>query len=175
MDQTSRNDFFDSLYHAAAAVGINTSAQIEAGIVGRPVYSIRAREYAATQEGTLHFHYLLSENGGLLDMADTLDEHVNALSGSLSRTRDDDKRLKNFVEGFVRPQGLGVAATPLLADAVERLAQVTVTAVAAAPVWRRLLRSALYRVATRMKSDRPAAARGASEPVLQKKRVGALR
>ena len=175
VDQTSRNDFFDSLYHAAAAVGINTSAQIEAGIVGRPVYSIRAREYAATQEGTLHFHYLLTEHGGLLHMADTLDEHVHALSGSLGRTLDDDKRLENFVEGFVRPHGLGVAATPLLADAVERLAQVTVTAVAAAPIWQRVLRSALYRVAMRMRTDRPASARSTSDPVLEKKRVGALR
>ncbi len=122
MDQTSRNDFFDSLYHAAAAVGINTSAQIEAGIVGRPVYSIRAPEYVATQEGTLHFHYLLSEHGGLLHMAPTLDEHARALAGALIGRADDEQRLRNFVEGFVRPSGLDVAATPLLADAIEQLA-----------------------------------------------------
>ncbi len=59
VDQGSKNDYFDSMYHAAAAVGINTSAQIESGIVGRPVFSVRVPEYAGTQEGTLHFHYLL--------------------------------------------------------------------------------------------------------------------
>jgi hypothetical protein len=139
------------------------------------VSTIRAREYAATQEGTLHFHYLLTEYGGLLHMADTLDEHVHALSGSLSRTRDDETRLRNFVEGFVRPQGLDVAATPLLADAVEQLAQVVVTAPPGTPMWQRVLRSVLYRVATRMKTDRPAAARDTSSTVLEKKRVGALR
>ena len=37
VDFASRNDFYDSMYHSAGAVGINTSAQIECGIVGRPV------------------------------------------------------------------------------------------------------------------------------------------
>jgi hypothetical protein len=164
IDESSRNDYFDSLYHAAAAVGINTSAQIEAGIAGRSVYSIRAREYMATQEGTLHFHHLLSEHGGLLHMADSLEEHVRALPSSLDQTADDDKRLRDFIEGFVRPHGLEVAATPLLADAIERLARVTVSAQAPASAWRRLVRSALYGIAIRMKTDRPAATRRAPEP-----------
>ena len=53
VDQGSKNDYFDSMYHSVAAVGINTSAQIESGIVGRPVFSVRVPEYAGTQEGTL--------------------------------------------------------------------------------------------------------------------------
>src|SRR5687768_8735583 len=72
VDAASRNDFFDSMYHAAAAIGINTSAQIECGIVGRPVFSIRTPEYRRTQDGTLHFRHLTSEGGGLLLLADDL-------------------------------------------------------------------------------------------------------
>ena len=88
VDQASKNDYFDSMYHSAAAVGINTSAQIESGIVGRPVFSVRVAEYAGTQEGTLHFHYLLNENGGLLHMAGSLDEHVrDADEGDRSHRR----------------------------------------------------------------------------------------
>ena len=89
------------MYHSVAAVGINTSAQIESGIVGRPVFSVRVPEYAGTQEGTLHFHYLLHENGGLLHMAASLEDHVRDLTRAVDRTEEDDRRLRSFVEGFV--------------------------------------------------------------------------
>jgi hypothetical protein len=121
VDQGSKNDYYDSMYHAAAAVGINTSAQIEAGIVGRPVFSVRIPEYAGTQEGTLHFHYLLNDSGGLLHMADSLQAHTNDLVKAVVRTEEDDRRLRGFVEGFVRPWGLDQPATPILADAIEEL------------------------------------------------------
>ena len=54
----SRWNYFDSIHHAAAVVGINTTAQIESAIVGRPVHTILAEEFRETQEGTLHFRYL---------------------------------------------------------------------------------------------------------------------
>lgn len=122
VDPASKSDYFDSLYHAAAAVGVNTSAQIEAGIVGRPVFSIRVPEYQKTQEGTLHFHHLLRDSGGLLHLADTLEAHVAALAGAFDRRPEDAQRLRRFVEGFVRPLGLDVPATAVLADAIEQLA-----------------------------------------------------
>ena len=146
VDTISKNDYYDSMYHAAAAVGINTSAQIEAGIVGRPVYSIRTREYAATQEGTLHFHYLLQENGGLLHMADSLEGHARALAGAVERTEDDARRLRNFVQGFVRPHGLDVPATPLLADAIEDLGRQPTPAPERTPARLIPIRLALYPV-----------------------------
>ncbi len=102
VDAGSKNDYFDSMYHAAAAIGINTSAQIEAGIVGRPVFSVRVPEYAGTQEGTLHFHYLLSENGGLLHMADSLEEHTRQLAVALDRTEGDARHAAGLRQG-VRP------------------------------------------------------------------------
>jgi hypothetical protein len=121
IDQGTKNDYFDSMYHSVAAVGINTSAQIESGIVGRPVFSVRVPEYQGTQEGTLHFHYLLNEGGGLLTMAATLDEHVCQLPRALDRTDVDRQRLRTFIQAFVRPHGLDVDATPLLADAIVTL------------------------------------------------------
>ena len=122
IDRATKNDYFDSMYHSVAAVGINTSAQIESGIVGRPVFSVRVPEYQGTQEGTLHFHYLLNEGGGLLTMAATLDEHVSQLPRALDRTEEDRERLRRFITAFVRPRGLDVEATPLLADAIVELA-----------------------------------------------------
>ena len=63
----STTRFFDSLAHSAAVVGINTTAMIEAAIVGKSVLTVLAPEFA--QESTLHFHYLLEENGGFLHVA----------------------------------------------------------------------------------------------------------
>ena len=42
---------FDSLYYSAAVVGINTSAMIEAAILGKPVLSLMTGDFAGTQEG----------------------------------------------------------------------------------------------------------------------------
>ena len=151
IDAASKNDYFDSMYHAVAAVGVNTSAQIEAGIVGRPVYSVRVAKYAGTQEGTLHFHYLLKEGGGLLHMADTLEEHAQALTAALDRTEEDVRRLRAFVEAFVRPNGIDVPATPVLADAVEELARLPRRVPERLPLWLYPLRAALYPIAWTMK------------------------
>ena len=119
-----QREFFDSLAHSAAVVGINTTAMIEAAIVGRSVLTVLAPEFA--QESTLHFHYLLEENGGFLHVASSLEEHAGQLAAVLDEDAADAERRRRFVESFVRPQGLDRPATPILADAVEELARVPV-------------------------------------------------
>ena len=120
IDAESRADYFDALYHSAAVVGLNTSAFIEAGIVGRPVLAILPEEFHANQEGTLHFHYLT--DGGLLTTARTLPEHARQLAGVLAGDAATVlDRQRGFVQAFVRPHGLQQAATPVMADAVEQL------------------------------------------------------
>jgi hypothetical protein len=119
-----QREFFDSLAHSAAVVGINTTAMIEAAIVGRSVLTVLAPEFA--QESTLHFHYLLEENGGFLHVASSLEEHTRQLADVLDEGAADAERRRRFVESFVRPHGLGRPATPILADAVEELAGVRV-------------------------------------------------
>jgi hypothetical protein len=79
-EESARTSFFDSLFYSAAIVGINTSAMIEGAILSRPVLSLLTPEFAGTQEGTLHFHYLLPENGGFLRVAHSLDEHEAQLA-----------------------------------------------------------------------------------------------
>jgi len=144
VDTASKDAYFDSMFHAVAAVGINTSAQIECGIAGRPVYTISMPEFAGTQEGTLHFHYLLNANGGLVHLARTLDEHAAQLAGALDRAAAEDEKLRRFVEAFVRPSGLAVAATPVTADAVEALARLPKPSPAVQPAWLLPIRLALY-------------------------------
>jgi hypothetical protein len=119
-DET-KADYFDSLFHAAAVVGINTSAQIEAGIIGRPVHTFLLPEFLENQEGTLHFHYLL--DGGLLRTARDLPVHFEQLAASLDSPADVHHN-RAFIESFVRPHGMAHAATPAFVDAVEAMATV---------------------------------------------------
>src|SRR4030095_2334475 len=84
VDEEHRAGLFASLFHAAAVVGINTSAMIEAAIVGRPVFSIETPQFAGTQGGTLHYRHLLPENGGFLRVASSLGEHVQQLESDAS-------------------------------------------------------------------------------------------
>jgi hypothetical protein len=121
IDEHNRADFFDSLYHCAAVVGINTSAMIEAAIIGRPVFSMLAPEFAGTQEGTIHFHHLLPENGGCVRIASTIEEHVVQLTDRLRDPEAARAETQRFVASFIRPHGLDRPATPIVVDAIERL------------------------------------------------------
>jgi hypothetical protein len=130
-------DFYDSIAHSAAVVGINTTAMIEAAIVGKSVLTILEPEFA--QEDTLHFHHLLEENGGFLHAASSLEEHLAQVRQVLDEDEADAERRRRFVESFVRPHGLDRPATPIFADAVEELGRVKVAAPGHAPLLRGLL------------------------------------
>lgn len=118
----ARAGFFDSLAHSAAVVGINTSVLIEAAIAGRSVLVPLTDRYAGTQGGTLHFRYLLHENGGPLQVGATMPEHLDQLADALEHGDAHTEQTRRFVESFVRPRGLEQPAAPFLADAVEELA-----------------------------------------------------
>jgi hypothetical protein len=118
--EQARADFFDTLTHAAAVVGINTTAMIEAAILGKSVLTVLVPEFA--QETTLHFHYLLTENGGFLHVATDLDEHARQLVAVLDEDDAGAERRRVFVGSFVRPAGLDRPAAPIGAVAIEELA-----------------------------------------------------
>src|SRR5258705_4305309 len=120
--ESSRDSFFDSLYYSAAVVGINTSAMIEAAILGKPVLSLMTGDFAGTQEGTLHFRYLLPENGGFLRVGTTLEEHAAQLAEVLRDPEVTRAQTFGFVRHFLRPHGLERPCTPILVDAFERVA-----------------------------------------------------
>lgn len=136
IDASGRADYFDSLYHSAAVIGINTSAFIEAGIIGRPVHTIIVPEMAENQTGTVHFDYLLQAGGGLLNVATEFDDHLRQLDEALAHPSTE---IRPFVREFVRPHGLDRAATPIFVEELEKLQDrpiVTSAPEAAAPIWR---------------------------------------
>jgi hypothetical protein len=114
---SARADYFDSLFHCSAVVGINTSAMLEAGIVGRRCYSVLDADIAESQEGMLHFSHLT--RGGFLRTAHDFEEHFNQLGAALDEQADSDNDLLAFISEFLRPQGINKPATPIVAAAIE--------------------------------------------------------
>lgn len=122
IDAEARADYFDSLSHAVAVVGLNTSAFLEAAIAGRPVLAMLLDEFRDNQEGTLHFPYLLNVAGGLLHTTRSLDAHYRQLAATIADPAGHAERSVRFVEAFLRPFGRGEAATPRMIAAIEELA-----------------------------------------------------
>ena len=139
IDEDSKNDYFDSLFHSSAVVGVVTSAFLEACIVGRPILTVLVPEYRSHQEEMVHFQYLLQVDGGILQTAPDLPVHRVQLREAV-RQQGRDERNRRFLTTFVRPEGLGTAATPAFVAAVERLA-----GAGAAPMDAGLVGSALWR------------------------------
>ena len=148
VDATSKADYFDSLFHASVVVGLNTSALIEAAIVGRPAHTVLLPEYRDSQEGTVHFHYLLDGPGALLHAARSLDDHARQAAAALEGRDPDPGRSARFVRAFVRPGDAAAAATARFVDALEALGAEPAPAPEPAPWWAGALRPALGPFAT---------------------------
>jgi hypothetical protein len=144
VDDANREDYFESLHYSLAVVGINTSAMIEAAIVGRPVLSLIGSDFSRTQEGTLHFHYLLPENGGFLRVASSLDEHLRQLAETIQDPERVRAQIERFVGSFIRPQGTGLPSVPMLADAIEAVARLPRAASTGAGLSSVVARTAIY-------------------------------
>jgi len=121
VDRGSKSFFYDSIHHSAGVVGINTSALIESAIVGRTVYTLALPEVRRGQEGTLHFRHLVQAGGGVLEVADSLEQHAAQLQRGLA-VPDAINRNNAFLEEFVRPYGLDTPAAPRLIEAIEQMA-----------------------------------------------------
>jgi hypothetical protein len=117
-------DYYDSIFHSAAVIGISTSALIEAAIVRRPVLTITDERFRTKQEGTLHFHHLAGEDGrGVLVVGHSWEEHLAQLARVIEGREDTAERIERFIEEFVRPFGRGHDAAPRAADAIETAAR----------------------------------------------------
>jgi hypothetical protein len=112
---------YDDLHHAAVVVGLNTSAQVEAAVLEKPVYAFAGGDEAPGQEQTLNFHYMLREHGGHVEFASTLEKHVAQLARGLAG--DYDKAaIRRFAKTFLRPHGLDRPVAPILAAEIVALA-----------------------------------------------------
>jgi hypothetical protein len=108
---------FHSLIHADAVIGANTSAELEAGILGRPVFTIEDEYFQTGQAGTVHFHYLA---GPLATVSLSLTEHYEQLAACLDKPLDEHRN-DAFLLDFLRPAGLGRRSSEVTVDALESI------------------------------------------------------
>jgi hypothetical protein len=151
VDERSKEDYFESLYYSAAMAALNTSAFIEAAIVGRPVHTIVVPEFSERQEGTIHFHYLTRVGGGVLRVARSFDEHRTQLAASLRESVAADLNT-SFVAAFVRPLGLDRSATDAFVAAVEDIGRAAAPGPAHERLWAPALRLMLFPAAAAMRA-----------------------
>jgi hypothetical protein len=119
---TGKMNFYDSVYHSLAVIGINTTAMIESAIIGRCVLTVLAPELNESQSNTIHFNYMRREYGGFLYLARDLEEHLRQLQEISGNDDQIKEEVARFVRSFVRPHGTDYACVPILAQAIEDLA-----------------------------------------------------
>ncbi|MCP9485397.1 MAG: hypothetical protein MSC30_06030 [Gaiellaceae bacterium MAG52_C11] len=123
-DIAQQADYFDSIFHSAAVVGINSSAMIEAAVVGRPVFGLAMPEFHDSHRATFHFSYVLESEGGIVRVAESIEDQLAQIRQTLTAP-DPGFRSRNdrFVESFIRPAGLELPATPIFVQALEALGE----------------------------------------------------
>ncbi len=109
------------LRHSVAAVGLNTSAMIDAVIADKPTISIQPPCYASTQEEAIHFQRL--RDAGIFYLVDGHAAAVDQAAALLRGADDRQPQRQRFVLEFVRPWGLDRSAGMLAARAIELAAQ----------------------------------------------------
>ncbi|MFL5892018.1 MAG: hypothetical protein ACJ75I_04680, partial [Solirubrobacterales bacterium] len=120
VDEASRADYFDSIIHADAVVGVNTSALIESTILDRPALAFPGPTFRSSQEELPHFRRLVGEPDAVRASA-SMDEHLGQLCDALADPGRGAPRRRRFVETFIRAPGGGGSATDRLVAAVEEL------------------------------------------------------
>ena len=118
IDRGSRQNYFDSLYHAERSWDQHQRA--DRGGDPRPAGAhVLDDEFAETQKGTLHFHYLRTRISATWSSPGR-STSTAAACGIPSRRGRPGSGCARFVRRFVRPHGLEPAATADLSSSRSR-------------------------------------------------------
>jgi len=110
----------DSLMHSEAALGLNTSAMIDALIARKPCLCLLLPEHTATQNKALHFRELLES--GSLYVTRGVEELIQELGSILVDKKDPlQEKRDQFLLRFLWPQGLDKLAGEVGAEALTQL------------------------------------------------------
>jgi hypothetical protein len=121
MKPDQKRDYFNTLYHAAAVVGLNTSVFLEAMILDKPCISIASQ--VAVRAPYKHYEHLL--NAGCCEFV--ADEAAAAAAVVKLLRGGDTKReaRRHLIKTFIRPRGLDQPAALAAAEVIEALCSPT--------------------------------------------------
>ena len=115
-----KQDFYHSIFHSRAVIGVNTSAIIEAAILDKPCVTIMDEQYNFRQSGQGHFGHLLEAD--FLEITHSFAESAAVIADILAGKDAKQAQRQRFVSGFIRPHGLDRPASEIMARAIEAAA-----------------------------------------------------
>lgn len=120
----ARQNLFNTLYHSLAVIGINTTAMLEASVIGKPCLTIMTEEFKGSQTERAHFQHIL--RGGFMETATHYADVQSILADLLRGIDRKAAARKEFVRNFLRPRGLHYTAAEIAANAIEMAAKCVV-------------------------------------------------
>jgi hypothetical protein len=118
-----KRDLLNTLYHAAAIVGLNTSVFLEAAVLNRPGLILVGRDHgdSALRRHTEFPHFQLLANGSFLNVVEDEQACAEAVL-QIVRGHDPQQDVRRaFVRRFIRPHGLDLPASRVAVNLFERL------------------------------------------------------
>ncbi|MFL5821472.1 MAG: hypothetical protein ACJ76S_12400 [Solirubrobacteraceae bacterium] len=112
----AREDYFHSLRYAVAALGVNTSAFLEAAIADLPCLSVVSDRHREGQVDRGHFQHLLA--GRFIETVQDLETAAEAVAELMEGEDPRRERRRTFVADFVRPPGIERPAGEATAEAI---------------------------------------------------------
>ncbi len=116
----AKQDYYHSIYHSRAVIGVNTSAIIEAAILDKPCVTIVDEDYQFKQNGRGHFGHLIKAD--FMEITHSFAESAAVIAAILDGNDSKQKQRKRFVADFIRPCGLEQPASEIIAGAIESAA-----------------------------------------------------
>ena len=110
------DDYVNTLGHAAAAMGINTTAFLEAAVAGLPCLTVVSDRHREGQVELGHFRHLLDSQ--FIETVSNLDALVAAMAEILDGNDRRAESRRRFVKSFLRPGGLERRAAETVAEAI---------------------------------------------------------
>lgn len=112
--------YYDTLFHSAAVVGVNTSAFLDAAILGKPCVTVLTEASKPKQSGLGHFQHLL--NGDFLEIAESYEQAAAIFAGIIAGRDARREQRQQFVRDFIRPRGIDQPVAPLMGKIIEIVA-----------------------------------------------------
>lgn len=112
----ARSTYYDTLYHSAVVIGVNTTGFLESAILDRPCLTIVTPRTSSGQEMRAHFKHLMDAE--FIEVAKDFPELVERTMRIVSGIDALRENRRKFVRDFIRPHGLTVPATRVMAGAI---------------------------------------------------------
>jgi hypothetical protein len=117
---SDQRDLVSALAHAVCAVGLNTSALIDAVALDAPTLTVVLEHYAQTQAGTEHFRHLV--DSGAMEVATSFDDLASRVAATAAGSDPTASARARFVEAFLRPGARARSAGDVAAEVLQSLA-----------------------------------------------------